>query len=245
MKPARKGSLLLLLCAVAAFCAEVYRKPPQNVLDILNAPVTPGLSLSPAREFAMQGAPVRNPPIAELSAPMLRLAGIRINPRTNGLHNTTFNTTLSLRRIPEGTEIKVELPPNPKLSLGRWSPDGKRFAFTNTTAAGIDLWVGEASTGKTHRIAGLQVDGGMGGRGAVGWAAAGARAVAVAAAQAEAAVRRTSNGCPTERSCWCPRYEPIGAQFLRRRRFHRDRTCRRRWGTAAERAPSRTCCKRR
>src|SRR5262249_12279326 len=111
----------------------------------------------------------RNPPIAEVAAPMLRLAGIRINPRSNGLHNTTFNTTLSLRRIPEGTEIKVDLPPNPKLSLGRWSPDGKHFAFTNTTANGIELWVGDAATGKTHRIAGLHVNGVMGGgRGGAG-----------------------------------------------------------------------------
>src|SRR5262245_29276424 len=136
MKNARKGSLLLLFCALTLLGAEVYRKPPQAVLDILNAPVTPGLSLSPTREFAMQGAPVRNPPISEVAAPMLRLAGIRINPRTNGLHNATFNTTLSLRRIPDGTEIKVDLPPNPKLSLGRWSPDGKRFAFTNATSNG-------------------------------------------------------------------------------------------------------------
>src|SRR5215471_17417111 len=174
MKHARKGSLLLLLCVLAAPGAEVYRKPPQNVLDILNAPVTPGLSLSPTREFAMQGAPVRNPPIAELSAPMLRLAGIRINPRTNGLHNTTFNTTLSLRRIPQGTEIRVDLPPNPKLSLGRWSPDGKRFAFTNTTVSGIELWVGEAATGKTHRIANIHVNGVMGGRGGSGGGRGGA-----------------------------------------------------------------------
>jgi dipeptidyl aminopeptidase/acylaminoacyl peptidase len=165
MKQARKGSLILLFCALVALGAEVYKKPPQAVLDILNAPMTPGLSLSPTREFAMQGAPVRNPPIAELAEPMLRLAGIRINPKTNGLHNTTFNTTLSLRRIPEGTEIKVDLPQNPKLSLGRWSPDGKRFAFTNSTGSGIELWVGEAATGKTHRIAGLHVNGVMGGRG--------------------------------------------------------------------------------
>src|SRR5947209_19731251 len=124
MNSARKGSFLLFVCALAALGAEVYRKPPQSVLDILNAPVTPALSISPMRNFAMQGAPVRNPPIAELAQPMLRLAGIRINPRTNGLHTATYNTTLSLRRIPEGTEIKVDLPANPRLSLGRWSPDG-------------------------------------------------------------------------------------------------------------------------
>src|ERR1044071_4438021 len=168
MKNARKGFSLLLLCVLAAFGAEPYRKPPQAVLDMLNAPMTPSLSISPTREFAMQGAPVRNPPMAEVGAPMLRLAGIRINPRSNGLHNTTFNTTLSLRRIPQGTEIKVDLPPNPKLSLGRWRPDGKHFAFTSSTAAGIDLWVGEAATGKTHRIPGLHVNGVMGGRGGGG-----------------------------------------------------------------------------
>ena len=98
---------------LALTAAEPYRKPPQAVLDALNAPVTPTLSISPARAYAMQGSPVRYPPIAELSQPMLRLAGQRINPQTNGLHNTTFNSSLVLRKIPEGTEIKVELPPNP------------------------------------------------------------------------------------------------------------------------------------
>ena len=46
---------------------------------------------------------------------MLRLAGLRIDPQTNGLHNTIFNASLTLRKIPEGTEIKVDLPPDPKL----------------------------------------------------------------------------------------------------------------------------------
>src|SRR5262245_10807110 len=160
---------LAIFFALLSPAAEPYRKPSQAVLDILNAPPTPTLSISPTRTFAMQGAPVRNPPLAELAQPMLRLAGIRINPRTNGLHNTTFNTTLTLRKIPEGAEIKVDLPPDPKLSLGRWSPDGKHFAFTNTTAGGIELWIGDTATGKTHKVPGLKVNsvmgGGRGGRG--------------------------------------------------------------------------------
>src|SRR5689334_21787710 len=119
MKPATRITIAIVSAVSALFAAEVYRQPPKAVLDILNAPPTPTLSLSPARTYAMQGAPVRNPPIAELSQPMLRLAGLRINPRSNGLHNVTFNTTLMLRKIPEGTEIKVELPSDPKLSLGR------------------------------------------------------------------------------------------------------------------------------
>ena len=146
MKSATKASILLVPAALFLFGAEPYRKPPQAVLDVLNSPLTPTLAISPTRHFAMQGQPVRYPPIAELAQPMLRIAGMRINPKTNGLHNTVFNSSLSLRKIPEGTEVKVDLPANAKLSLGRWSPDATHFAFTNTTERGIELWLGD-----THR----------------------------------------------------------------------------------------------
>src|ERR1039457_4578682 len=167
MKPASRASMLLLP-ALLLFGAEPYRKPPQAVLDVLNAPATPALSLSPSHAYAIQGSPVRYPPIAELAQPMLRLAGLRINPKTNGLHNATFDGTLTLRKIPEGTETKVDLPPNPKLGPGRWSPDSAHFAFTHTAANGIELWIGDTATGKSHRVEGARVNGVMGGRGGGG-----------------------------------------------------------------------------
>ena len=163
MKPVAKASFLLFVPALFLFGAQPYQKPPQAILDVLNAPPTPTLSLSPARTYALQGQAVRNPPIAELAQPMLRLAGVRINPKTNGLHNTVFNASLTVVKIPEGTAIKLDLPANPKLSLGPWSPDGSRFAFTNTTANGIELWIGDAATGKTHVIPGVKLNGVMGG----------------------------------------------------------------------------------
>ena len=145
MKPATRVSFLLLLPALLLCGAERYRKPPKAVLDVLNSQTTPTLTINSARTFAMQGQPVRNPPIAELAQPMLRIAGMRINPKTNGLHNTTFHSSITLRRIPDGAEVKVDLPPNPKLSLGTWSPDASHFAFTNTTASGTELWIGDTA----------------------------------------------------------------------------------------------------
>src|SRR5450631_1250622 len=162
MKPATKASILLVPAAWFLIGATPYQKPPQAVLDVLNSPLTPTLAISPTRHFAMQGQPVRYPPIAELSQPMLRIAGMRINPKSNGLHNTTFNSSLTLRKIPEGTEIKVDLPPNAKLTLGRWSPDATHFAFTNTTERGIELWLGD-SAGKTRKIEGVRINAIMGG----------------------------------------------------------------------------------
>src|SRR5580658_11010630 len=175
MKLALRAAVLLIPASVLFFGAETYQKPPKEIMDILNSPTTPTLSLSPSRAYAMQGSPVRYPPIAELAEPMLRLAGVRINPKTNGLHNATFNTNLTLRKIPEGTEIKVITPPNSRLSMPRWSPDGSHFAFTNSTSAGIELWIGDSATGRTHRLPTLRINevmgaagGGRGGGGAGG-----------------------------------------------------------------------------
>ena len=117
-----RASLLLLPTALCLLGAEPYRKPSQAVLDVLNSPLTPTLAISPTRHFAMQGQPVRYPPIAELAQPMLRIAGMRINPKTNGLHNTTFNSSLTLRKIPEGTEVKVDLPRMPSSAWAVGAP---------------------------------------------------------------------------------------------------------------------------
>ena len=180
MKPASKAPILLLLASLVSFGAEKYQKPPKAVLDVLNAPATPTLQLNTTHTWAIQAQPVRYPPLSELAQPMLRIAGIRINPKSNGLHNTVLDSSLVLRKIPEGATVKVDLPPSPKLTGARWSPDGKQFVFTNTTASGVELWLGD-TTGKTHRIEGVRVNavmgggrgGGGGGRGGLGFGSGG------------------------------------------------------------------------
>ncbi len=148
-------ALLLLACGVAA---QGYRKPPQAVLDVLNAPVTPSVSISPARDQMLLATGVRYPPISDLAQPMLRLAGYRINPNTNGRHGAPYFVALSLKRIADGAETKVELPPGAQAGLPLWSPDGKRFAFTNTVANGIELWVGDAASGRAAKVNGVMLN---------------------------------------------------------------------------------------
>src|ERR1700679_3262168 len=111
--------LVLSLSSLTLFSAEPYRKPQKDVMDILNAPGTPTLSASPPHNYALSAHPIPYPSIAELAQPMDRIAGMRINPRTNGLHNVVFNSKLVLWKLPAGTQIPVDLPPNPKLSPGR------------------------------------------------------------------------------------------------------------------------------
>src|SRR5262249_37935829 len=154
-----------------------YQKPPKVVLDVLDAPESTTVSVSPSRDKMVLATPVRYPSIAELAEPMLRLAGSRINPKTNGPHNSRRIIKLTLKNIADGKETPLALPPNANMGMPEWSNDGKQFAVTNTTANGIELWIGDASTGKLRRMPGVTLNaafsnrsfgGGGGGRGGGG-----------------------------------------------------------------------------
>src|SRR5579871_6828376 len=153
-----RRTFLFLLC-VFPICAELpYQKPSKEILDILNAPATPVLAVNPAHTYATLSQSERYPSIAEVSQPMLRLAGLRINPRTNGLHLAPGSFSITLVRLADGVKIPVSLPQHARAGSLRWSEDGKQFAFANTTGAGIELWIGDAATGNARKIDGLKLN---------------------------------------------------------------------------------------
>ena len=151
-------ALLLLLSVVTAFPQETYKLPPKAILDVLNAPPTPQFQLSPARDCALLLEPLRYPPIADLAQPMLRLAGLRIDPNTNGPHQAMYFVGITVMKIPDGAQIKIALPAGAKPGRPEFSPDSRQFAFTNTTAAGIELWVGETATGSVRKLKGIVIN---------------------------------------------------------------------------------------
>jgi len=156
---ARLTTLLILLLATnEIFAQQGYKKPPKEVLDILNAPVTPNASISPTRDAILLSTGLRYPPLADLAQPMLRLAGLRINPASNSPHRLQYAVALSLKRIADGSEIRIDLPPGARISSPQWSDDGKHFAFLNTTTHRVELWVGDTATGKIHNLKGLTVN---------------------------------------------------------------------------------------
>ena len=154
--------LALLLIANVSFAQQGYKKPPKEVLDILNAPETPGASVSPTRDNMILTTSLRNPPLADLAQPMLRLAGRRINPATNAPHRYQYSVALTLKRIADGSEVKIDVPQGTKTSGVEWSDDGKHFAFLNGSANGVELWIGDAATGKVRNLKGLAINSIMG-----------------------------------------------------------------------------------
>ncbi len=145
---------------------EPYRRPPAEIVKILEAPPLPSVVLDPARTTMVLVTRENLPPIADLAQPMLRLAGSRINPATNGPHGPRRLVGLTIKDVASGKETPVKLPADPDLGMPSWSPDGSRFAFTITKETGIELWISDAS-GNARALTGPTLNG-VGGR-SFGW----------------------------------------------------------------------------
>ena len=125
MKKNISAILFVLAISISAFAQNAtYQKPPKDVLNVLNAPANPTTSISPAKDKILLIEPMIYPSIAELSQPMLRIAGLRINPLTNGSHRQPYATKISLKNIADGKETTIDLPTGAKIVSPQWSADG-------------------------------------------------------------------------------------------------------------------------
>lgn len=148
-----------LLVVASAFADDVYQKPPREILDVLNAPPTPEAVVSPTGGDVLFIERILYPPISDLAQPMLRLAGLRINPKNNGPHNVVLYRSAVLRHLNGDTrEIHIALPAGAEIAAPLWSPDGKQFAFMNVGESAIELWIGDGASGRIHKINGLRVN---------------------------------------------------------------------------------------
>ncbi|MGH7531188.1 MAG: S9 family peptidase [Gemmatimonadales bacterium] len=148
----RSFSAWLLLLAVAPLTAqEPYKTPPQVIVDILDAPPLPGVSVSPTRDWLLLEQTPSMPSIREVSQPMLRLAGARINPATNGPHRFYTVSALTLKRLSDGRERRLRLPPG-DVGNPMWAPGGERIAFTVTGDSAISLWLVDLPDGEPRAL---------------------------------------------------------------------------------------------
>src|SRR5258708_12038350 len=84
-----------------------YQKAPQPISDILSAAPTPLVLVSPKANQLLVVDRLANPPVADLAQPMLRLAGLRINPATNGRHHPPRFVGRSGLHVSTGTTLTL------------------------------------------------------------------------------------------------------------------------------------------
>jgi dipeptidyl aminopeptidase/acylaminoacyl peptidase len=135
-----------------------YKRPPQQVVDILDAPPTPIPVVSPARNSMLLVEFEPNPSIALLAQPFLRLAGVRINPKIGARQRTTQFTGITIQNLDGPAHHRVELPADARTGMPAWSHDGKRIAFARDLVDGVELWVVDAATGRGRAIPSLRLN---------------------------------------------------------------------------------------
>ncbi|HTG32718.1 MAG TPA: prolyl oligopeptidase family serine peptidase [Thermoanaerobaculia bacterium] len=141
--------------ATVATADNAYRTPPKVLVDIVDAPLTPGVQLDPRREWLLLLDRSSLPPIAELAEPELRLGGLRFRPKNHAPSRGAYFTGLRLLRLSDLSERRVSgLPEGVRITNLQWSPDGSRLAFTNIRPDGVELWVAESATAEARRLAG-------------------------------------------------------------------------------------------
>ena len=129
-----------------------YKQPPAPIADMLDAEPLPAVLLSPQRDRLLLTRSAGLPSIEETSAPFLRLAGTRVNPRTNGSWYEPTLKALTIRGVNGTTEVAVAPPPRGKIIAALWAPDGGHVAFYVRGDSGITIWAADANTGRSRQL---------------------------------------------------------------------------------------------
>ncbi|MBL0121233.1 MAG: S9 family peptidase [Betaproteobacteria bacterium] len=108
--------------------------------------------MAPNREWLMLLERPALPSVADLAQPELRLAGLRINPRTNDQSRSAHAIAIKLIKLADRSEKIVSgLPLGARIGDALWSPDAKRVAFTVVRDNGIELMVADVGNGAVAR----------------------------------------------------------------------------------------------
>lgn len=164
-----RNRLLYVLClsGLSAFAQDNtgYQVPPKPLADLVTAPPTPTVSVdSKGQWMLISERNTATTTIAELSQPELRIAGLRINPATNGPSRAVFVNNLKLRQVSaNAADVQVTgLPANAQLSFIQWSPDDSKIAFTNTTDTKIELYVADVATAVAKKVSDVALNASLG-----------------------------------------------------------------------------------
>ncbi len=161
------ATIAVLAPVAAAQESAGYRRPPREVVEVVDAPPTPSVVVSPAETHVVIAHRDALPSIAEVSEPMVRVAGMRIHPGRTARFSTGFVTMLEVIDLGSNERRPVVMDDGSRLSPPSFAPNGERFAFTRETDDGIELWVADVATASAKRLVGPRLNGTM--RNAYSW----------------------------------------------------------------------------
>ncbi|MEB8347424.1 prolyl oligopeptidase family serine peptidase [Flavobacteriaceae bacterium KMM 6898] len=156
---------LLMLLVFWGYAQEslTYQKPSDEILNLVDAPMAPRVLLTDNGGQMVMLYRDAYKTIEELSEDELRLAGLRINPKTNIGSRTNYYNNIKIKSTTASQETQVGgLPENPRLANFSWSPDQTKIAVTNTTKTGVEVWVLDLEKASVKKLTEAKVNANMG-----------------------------------------------------------------------------------
>lgn len=140
-----------------------YQTPHQDILSLTDVPMPPTMNINFDGTKAILIYRDQYSSIEELSENELRLAGLRINPKTNSPSRTRNFNNISIFDVKTKTEIPISgMPVNPKITDVNWSNAQDKIAFVNTTETGASLWVIDYDKRKATKLTDANLNANMG-----------------------------------------------------------------------------------
>jgi dipeptidyl aminopeptidase/acylaminoacyl peptidase len=151
--------------ASAAAPGSGYNQPPKYILDVMHAPSPPVPVVSPTHDSILLVSWQDYPPMSRVATPFLRLAGVRVETGNHSKHDTPggYGVTPCARNydlvhVADSSQVHVALPAGACAGEPEWAADGTHFAFVNLASDAVELWIGDAKTGRAHRVPGVRLN---------------------------------------------------------------------------------------
>ncbi|MEN0048056.1 MAG: prolyl oligopeptidase family serine peptidase [Bacteroidota bacterium] len=167
-----KNYFIILLCTLPLLMTAQldlkYQTPHEDIMTLADAPLAPAIRINSDNTQAILLYRRSYKTIAELSETEMRLAGLRINPKTNISSRARYYYDMKVFDIANRKEQTVTgLPENARISNVSWSHDQKKVAFTNTTTTGVELWVLDMNRKAVKKLTDANINANM--RDAINW----------------------------------------------------------------------------
>ena len=142
-----------------------YQVPPKEIVDLIDVTMPPRVLVDDNKNYMVYLYRDTYKTIEELSEKEMRLAGLRINPQTNIGSRVSYYNNIEIS-LAENNYSKIYdvkgMPKDPRISNVKWSPDQTKIAMTNTTKAGVELWLLDLKSSKLKKLIGPKLNANLG-----------------------------------------------------------------------------------
>jgi len=130
-----------------------YKKPPQEITDIIESSVNRDIIISGKGNFMAVLQKPAYSSIKEISLPFLKLAGLRINPVNNTNIKSSYYSDIYIKNINTTEEFRLNgLPKDALIGNVSFSPDENRIAFSIKKDKTVQLWIAYLPTKEAQRL---------------------------------------------------------------------------------------------